>query len=297
LKPRLRHFAFGICGAALVGAGLGACVQYNEDCAPLVDDPDAIVGYLASDVNITKQVVRSGDNALGQMVADAYRHAADDASAGTAPAQVGFENSGDIRNDWVCQTIDSVPRGPVRKKTLRQVLPFDDSVSLVSIDIATLKSVLEHSVAGFAASAAGAPATPPGSFLQMSGVTAEVDCSMPAQSATDPGARITRITLQDSVPADGGGLGTVLYDASLGQPPSTTNAVRIAVNSFVLSGGDGYGMLKALDGGAVQRFDLPGLNFQIAAQYFQKTYPQASPLPGTPATRWVFRGCAGTLQP
>jgi len=291
----VRRAGVGVLVAALTGLAVGACVQFNEDCSPLVDDPDGIVGYLDGDVNITKQVVRSGDNAIGQMVADAYRHAADAAPSGTAPADIGFENSGDIRNDWVCQTVNAVPRGPVRKKTLRQVLPFDDSVSLVTIDVATLKSVLEHSVAGFAAAAAGAPATPPGSFLQMSGVTAEVDCSLPAQSATDPGSRITRIVKQDAV--GGGAAGAVLYDASLGQPASTSETVRIALNSFVLSGGDGYTMLQTLDGGAAQRFDLPGLNFQIVAQYFQKTYPQDDPLPATPQTRWVFHGCAGTLQP
>lgn len=283
-------------GVAFAAAGLGACVAYNEDCTPLVDNPDQIVGYLAGDVDITKSRVRSGNNAIGELVADAYHHSADDPSrsGGLPKADIGIENSGSIRNEGVCQNNDVLPRGPVRRKTLRQVLPFDDTISLVTVDVATLKKALEHAVAGF--SPTNIPGVPPGSFLQISGVTVEVDCNGAAQSASSDGARITRIVLQDALPADGGAEGEVLYDGS--SPPSTTRTVRLACNSFVLTGGDGYVMLKGLDPTATQRFDEQGLNFQIAADYFQRNYPDAHhalPTQGAGLTRWVFNHCAGTV--
>lgn len=292
-RPLLAAAALAVACSA---AGLFSCVAYNEDCTPLVDNPDQIVGYLAGDVDITKARVRSGNNAIGELAADAYRHSADDPSrsGGTPKADVGIENSGSIRNEGVCQNNDVLPRGPVRRKTLRQVLPFDDTISLVTIDVATLKKVLEHAVAGFSPTTIAG--TPPGSYLQISGVTVEVDCDQPAQTASSDGSRVTRIVLQDTLPADGGAEGEVLYDGSA--PPSTTRKVRLACNSFVLTGGDGYTMLDNLDPTASQRFDEQGLNFQIAADYFLKTYPDAKhalPTQGPALTRWVFNHCAGTV--
>lgn len=283
--------------AVPTAVALDGCLAYNEDCAPLIDEPDAVVGYLDGDVDITKVRVRSGDNVIGQLAADAYRHSADGVG-GTDPADIGFENSGAIRNEGVCENNDTVSRGPVRKKTLRQVLPFDDTVSLVTISVATLKQVLEHSVSGFTPASAGAPSgVPPGSFLQISGVTADVDCAKPAQTSSAAGARVTRIVLADGAEPDGGAVGTVLYDAASGMPPSTTQTVRIAINSYVFSGGDGYTMLENLDPTQAKRYDNQGLNFQIVAQYFQKTYPQSHPLSATAEQRWVFHQCAGTVGP
>jgi hypothetical protein len=56
-------------------------------------------------------------------------------------------------------------------------------------------------------------------------------------------------------------------------------------------------MLANLDAGAAQRYDEQGLNFQIAAQYFQKTYPKAAPLDPVAQPRWIFIHCAGTVSP
>ena len=70
------------------------------------------------------------------------------------------------------------------------------------------------------------------------------------------------------------------------------------MNSFVLTGGDGYTMLKGLDPAAAKRFDAQGLNFQIVAKAFQTTYPDAAhALPAVARARWVFTHCAGTVSP
>ncbi|MBS2031576.1 MAG: 5'-nucleotidase C-terminal domain-containing protein [Deltaproteobacteria bacterium] len=281
---------------ALVALFCGSCLSYNEDCAPLVDNPDETDGYVGGDIDITKVHVRSGDNAFGEVVADAWRHSAD-AVSGTTPADIGFENSGDIRNEGVCANNDTVPRGPLRRSTLRQVLPFDDTISLVTIDAATLKAVLEHSVAGFNDSFVGqaAQGTPPGQFLQMSGVTAIVDCHQPAASSSNPGSRVTRIVLQDAFNADGSDQpgATVIWDGTT----LATQTVRVAVNSYVLTGGDGYTMMENLDATASKRFDLQGLNFQIAAEYLQKSYTKDSPIAATAKPRWILTNCAGSVSP
>ena len=292
-RPR----AMALLTVGLGGLLLAACVSYNADCTPLVDQPDQVVGVLAGDVDITKVRVRSGDNTIGQLVAEAYQHSADDpAVAGSLPpADVGFENAGAIRNEGVCQSNDLIPRGPVRRKTLRQVLPFDDTVSVVSVDVDTLKRVMEHAVAGF--SAAGVAATtPPGSFLQLSGMTVVADCTRPAESAAAPGGRILRMVLEDQF-GDGGAGATVLLDVDGGV--SASRSVRIACNSFLLNGGDGYGMLAALDAGASQRLDEQGLNFQIVANHFLRTYgpDSGNPLGVQPHGRWLLQNCAGALPP
>lgn len=288
----MRHAPFLLLGAAL----LGGCVSYNEDCTPLVDQPDQVVGLLAGDVDITKSRVRLGDNAIGQLVADAYRHSADDpaVASGLPPADVGFENAGAIRNEGVCQSNDVIPRGPVRRKTLRQVLPFDDTVSVVTVDVPTLKRVMEHAVAGF--SAGNAPATQAGAFLQLSGMTVVADCGRQAESASSPGARVVRMVLEDAF-GDGGPGGAVLFDADGGVV--ATRPVRIACNSFLLSGGDGYAMLSSLDAGAAQRLDEQGLNFQIVANYFSRTDgPETgNTLSAVPRGRWLLQNCAGALPP
>jgi 5'-nucleotidase/UDP-sugar diphosphatase len=289
-----RAMALGLLVGGLLLAG---CVSYNEDCTPLVDQPDQVVGVLAGDVDITKARVRTGDNTIGQLVAEAYRHSADDpaVSGSLPPADVGFENAGAIRNEGVCQSNDVIPRGPVRRKTLRQVLPFDDTVSVVSVDVPTLRRVMEHAVAGFSPSGVAAT-TPPGSFLQLSGVTVIADCKGAAESATTPGARILRMALEEEF-GDGGSGATVLLDVDGGVTAS--RSVRIACNSFLLSGGDGYAMLAGLDAGAAQRLDEQGLNFQIVANHFLRTYgPDAgNPLGAQPHGRWLLQNCAGALPP
>jgi len=279
---------------ALVALLCGSCLSYNEDCAPLVDNPDEPDGFIGGNIDITKVTVRSGDNAFGEVVAEAYRHAGDKAS--TTPAVVGFENSGDIRNEGVCADNDTLTYGPLRRSTLRQVLPFDDTISLVTVDAATLRAVLEHSVAGFTTTEA--QGTPPGQFLQMSGVTAKVDCSNPAETSPGVGgSRITRIVLQDAFNADGSDQpgAIVIWDGTT----LANQTVRLAVNSYVLTGGDGYTMMENLDASSAQRFDVQGLNFQIAAEYLHTTYKDKnSPIEPVAKPHWILApNCAGGINP
>src|ERR1041385_3210871 len=126
---RARHWVAGVAVVLALAAGAG-CLAYNEDCTPLVDGPNDVVGYLGVDVDITKATVRTEPNLVGSLIAEAYLSST---PQNTPVAQVGMENSGAIRSDGVCETHNVLPSGPLLKKTLREVLPFDDAVTVVSV--------------------------------------------------------------------------------------------------------------------------------------------------------------------
>jgi 2',3'-cyclic-nucleotide 2'-phosphodiesterase (5'-nucleotidase family) len=265
----------------VLGLALGTftgCLAYNEDCSPLVDNPDEVVGTLGTDTDITKPSVRTSNNLVGQMVAEAYTH-----SIPGDAIDIGTENAGDIRADGVCETHNVLPRGSVLKKTLREVLPFDDTVVAVSVTPGTLKAVLEHSVANLVDATKTNGNTPSGAFLQLAGATVSADCTRTAASNGVPGLRITRIEL------DGG---RVVWDGAAFDDPART--IRVAVNSYVLTGGDGYTMLKGLDPAQAKPVTAAGLNFQIVARWFAQSYvaPQ-QPLSTDhkPSGGWLLTQC------
>lgn len=323
------------CGLLLMGSSLSSCVDFNEDCSPLVDAPDQVVGWLAGDVDVTRARVRTGDNVIGQVVVDSYQRSLDDPTLanGTVPPQVGLENSGGIRSEGVCTNHEVLPRGSVRKKVLREVLPFDNTVTVLTVPVSALKDALEHAVAGFADASKQtvAAGTPSGQFLQIAGITVDVDCTQAAETATTPGSRIRRIVLQDRVSTDGGVPDAgPLSDPDAGEPdldggaevpdagpvvvdagpvtsvrfakagdvlwegrgtPARDLFVRVAMNSYLAGGGDGYRMFSGLDPTLAKPFVEQGLNFQIVARHFLKANPEKSPRPATPETRWTFTRC------
>jgi hypothetical protein len=190
---------------------------------------------------------------------------------------VGLENSGDIRSDGVCQDHSTLPAGPVLKKTLREVLAFDDTVDLLSVGPSVFKQVMEHSVAAFVDGTKAVNNTPSGQFLQAAGVRVTVDCTLPPESSTDGGARVTHIDLVSLAPDGGEQVDRTVYDSASNPQYPTPDSIRIASNSFIISGGSGFSMLTGLDPGQSKPANVPGLTFQIASRWFQKTYA------GTPA--------------
>jgi 2',3'-cyclic-nucleotide 2'-phosphodiesterase (5'-nucleotidase family) len=280
-------------GLLLVAPALGSCIQYNEDCSPLIANPEQVVGELAQDVDITKNTVRTTNDIFGQLVAESYSAAPD----GGFLAQVGMENSGDIRSSGECESFDTLPAGPVERTTMAQVLPFNDNVGAITVDPLTLKRIFEHSVAGLVNSTTVVPNTPSGQFLQIAGVLVSVDCTLPAEAPPVDGQRVTQIVLVDAHEQPGG---LEVYDADAGFVSSAP--IRIATNSFILSGEDGYSMISALDAGAIDAVALPGLTFEVASAWFAQQYlgnSQHPPLGATladgglaqPSGGWVMTSC------
>jgi hypothetical protein len=235
----------------VLAALLGSCVAYNDECTPVVADPQRVVGKVNQDLSVARADVRSDDTKVGQIITDAFLQTTAEPDK-TATAHVATINGGDIRDDGVCGTkLLALPRGPVSRKDLRTVLPFDNAVYLVALTPAQLKNVLEH-----AYSRAGQKSFPPGSFFQISGVRVDVDCSKPAEvivngARTQTGNRIQGVTFCDGS-AGQDAFCTKLVDTTyrtdgatlgwtLGNPPAT-GVVRMLCTDFVLGLGqnDGY---------------------------------------------------------
>jgi 2',3'-cyclic-nucleotide 2'-phosphodiesterase (5'-nucleotidase family) len=206
--------------AVALAPGLG-CLQYNDPCQPLVDDPDSVIGYLADNVFLDKPFARHDNHALGQLAADAFRHAEDGSKA---PAELGVINGGALRAEGLCVTRTSIPKGPLKNGLLHEVLLFENAVVTVDLTEQQLVAMLEHSVE--ALSPEGQPiVSPSGAFLHVSaGTSVRVDCSRPK------GQRLVELRVNDRV---------------VPLPARTDSAIRyrVAMLDFLLQGGDGYGTI------------------------------------------------------
>lgn len=269
----IHHQSLTIAVAALL---IGGCVEFNQECTPLVADPDAVTGYLDGDVSITKQDARTKNNSLGQLVAEAYYQAFEDFGPELRP-DVAVENSGGIRFESPCESREVLRKGAVKRRHLREVIPFDNNVEVVEMTWKQLKGMFEHSVAAFVPTG---QANPSGAFLQVQGIELWVDCSRPAEvigangQRTSEGERITRMVLHRR---DGSTL-----ELPINEPEAMEEGkVRVATNSYLASGGDGFLDLK--EGTRVASAGSYG--FELIADYFKRTYTEESPLPSVAPER------------
>ncbi len=209
-----------LCSCLLTGVLVGAtgCIQYNDPCQPLVPDPDAVVGYLGQDILLDRIYARHDNHAIGQLAADALRHAEDRSKA---PAELGVVNGGSLRSEGLCITRTVLPKGPLESGTLHEVLLFENTVVTVDLTEKQLVDMFEHSVEALLPE--GQPILyPSGAFLQVSeGTTLTVDCSRPA------GSRVLELKVNERTVA---------------LPPRTDASIRyrVAMVGYLLGGGDGY---------------------------------------------------------
>jgi len=156
--------------------------------------------------------VRTQEMPLGNLVADAYREAAD--------VDIAVANGGDIRAD--------LKSGTVTKGDIISVLPFGNTLMVKTVTPAQLRAALENGVSGIVLDPNGAvdyEQSPQGRFLQVSGFRLSYDPAAPV------GARVVSITLDD---------GTEL---SL---EDNETQLRLAGTNYVMTGGDSYTMLGEL---------------------------------------------------
>ena len=160
------------------------------------------VGATAVELDALSKSNRQMETNVGNFIADEYRKA--------VGADVGMVNGGSIRAD-----LTYVP-GPLTKRDVLSILPFNNPIVKVEVTGKVLKQILEH---GVARSGVGED-NEPGRFPQVSGVRFEYDIKRPA------GSRIVSITV--------GGMAI-----------NDSNTYTIATSDFLVSrGGDGYTMLK-----------------------------------------------------
>jgi len=144
-----------------------------------------------------------------------------DATRLAAHAEVGLANRGGIRV--------SLPKGPVTKRDLYLLMPFDNTVVDVPLTGAELKAVLTQSLAG--------PRVTP---LEVSGVLARY-----RRAGDGPHASVVWTSFEVA-----------------GAPLDEARVYHVAVNSFLAQGGDGYGRLskpRAKDTGLLLRDALRDL--------------------------------------
>ncbi|MFE8599642.1 5'-nucleotidase C-terminal domain-containing protein [Archangium violaceum] len=203
--------------AMALAPGLG-CLQYNDQCQPLVADPESTVGYLGEDVYLDRPYARHDNNALGQLAADAFRHAED---ASKAPAELGIINGGSLRAEGLCVTRTVIPKGPLKKGLLHEVLLFENSVVTVDLTEQQLVGMFEHAASGLYREEQTI-LFPSGAFLHVSeGTTVRVDCSRTV------GSRVVELQVNArTVPLPARADPSIKY--------------RVAMPNFLLGGGDGY---------------------------------------------------------
>ncbi len=265
--------------ALAVGTLHGGCIAYNDSCQPLVEDPDAVVGYLGHEVFLDKNFTRHDNHALGQLVADAFLHAEDDS---TRPAMLGVVNGGSLRQEGLCVTRTSLRKGPLTDGELHELILFENLVVTVDLTEKELVDMMEQSVGALYVE--GQSITfPSGAFLHLSsGSSLRVDCSRPR------GARVRALTV--------GGTSVPL-------PPREDVSIRyrVAMNAYILDGGDGYGAVLGNAGkdpgrNPVQARKLGGTDANITAAYMKSKHP--TPVQALmEEQRVVFENCALPARP
>jgi 5'-nucleotidase len=143
---------------------------------------------------------RSRETNLGSYIADAYRKAMN--------ADVALYNGGSIRAGRVFSP------GPLSKRDVMAILPYENPIVKIEITGATLRAALEHGVSR------SAEEKEPGRFPQVSGVRFVFDARRP------PGSRVISAEVN-------------------GQPLDDKKTYTLATNTFLVEkGGDGYTMFS-----------------------------------------------------
>jgi 5'-nucleotidase len=161
----------------------------------LSSELEAVVATTRVPLDAVASHVRTSETNLGNIVADAIR-----AEAG---AELAIVNSGSIRGNRV------FPTGPLTRRTLIEIQPFDNVVVKVAMPGRVVLRALNNGVDRLPAAA--------GMFPQVSGLKFTVDTNAPA------GNRIRDVQVN-------------------GQPLQPDRTYTVAIPDFVLLGGDSYTM-------------------------------------------------------
>jgi len=179
----------------------------------LSKDMDTVIaeatGEFPHTVNGLTAYVRRDDCALANMLVDAMREATSQKIG--RKVDVFLQNGGGIRAP--------IPAGPITKKTIYTVIPFDNTIMTAEITGAQLIEVLEKKALPEALINYGEKFSgPSGAFLQVSGMSYTMDLAAKTVTNVKVGG----------VPIDPG------------------KTYLMATQNFMMSGGDGYVTLKTL---------------------------------------------------
>ncbi len=251
-----------------------SCIQFNADCSQPVADPSYTVTYLASPVPVDHTVVRTQESALGDRMTDAFLKALQDSGS---PPDVAVDNAGDIRDLGLCVTRTELAKGPLTRAVLKDVIPFSDELVTVRVTVQELFHLLEHGVATLAT-----PGNHPGGqFLQVSGLSYEVDCSKPAEQLSTVGGNLVRTQ-------DGQRVRSITLASFEGEPNVTITRdeadsdavggdIVVALSSYLGGGGDKF---IDLDGKTMTKANPERYTYTVLEAYLHALHATA----GSPAT-------------
>lgn len=174
--------------------------KYRE----LLERLEERIGATSVSLDSFSNSVRTRETEIANFIADSYRKA--------VGAEIGFVNGGSIRADL------GYNPGPLTKRDVLSMLPFNNPIVKVEISGKTLKEVIEH---GVARSGVGEDVEP-GRFPQVSGISFKYDTRRPV------GNRVVELLVD-------------------GNPLEPGRTYTMATSDFLVSrGGDGYTMLQSL---------------------------------------------------
>lgn len=165
--------------------------QYETQVQDALGQP---VGHTDVALDAVQQTNRSQETNLGNFIADTYR-----AHTG---ADVGLINGGGIR------TNTTYGPGPVSRRDILAIMPFDNQLMVVEVSGQQLKAALENGVSRLGDEEAGR-------FPHVSGLSMRYDGRLPA------GQRITEILID-------------------GKPLDRQAHYTLATSNYLVGGGDGY---------------------------------------------------------
>ncbi|MCX6094668.1 MAG: 5'-nucleotidase C-terminal domain-containing protein [Candidatus Bipolaricaulota bacterium] len=197
---------------------------------------ETAVGSTAVDLDGERAAVRDRETNLGDLVCDAMLWKT--AALGT---QVAIQNGGGIRT--------SIPAGEVTMGDVLQVLPFGNEISVLTLTGAALRVALENGVSQVADGG--------GRFPQIAG----------ARFTFDPDAAVgTRVKAVEVWDRDARGYTAALADKTY----------RIATNTYLADGGDGYAAFV----NGTDRYDTGWLLSDALAEYLTAESPVSPQVEG-----------------
>jgi 5'-nucleotidase len=224
--------------------------SYNTLADPIATQP---VGRISSD--ITRTAAPSGENPLGNLIADAQLADTDDADRGDA--DIALMNPGGVRADL---TFASSPKGEgdgvVTYGEAFSVQPFNNIVTTNTFTGAQLLDVLKD---------------------QWCGPVAEAQVVLlPSSTLTYTYNRTVATAISDTPCA---GAANPVSNVQVGGAPLDPAATyRVTTNNFLADGGDGFQSLRA----GTNRTSLPDFDVDSLVRYLETTLTGA-PI-GPPAT-------------
>jgi len=149
---------------------------------------------------------RGKENALGELVADAYRAAGN--------SDIGFVISGSLRNN--------IQKGDITYRSMLGLLPYSNEIMTVSVSGQMLKDILEYSVSWLPKTSAVLP--------QVSGLTFTVDLSIESSVKKDDKGQFTYVDGPYRV-------SDIKVD---GKDLDLSAEYTLTTSDYVVNGGDGF---------------------------------------------------------